>query len=137
MVLGGLWHGAAWTFVFWGAFHGPCSPRTSGAGGAHPEREQRSNRIAGPTTCAGRRRSRSSAWDGSSSEPDSVKPRSLLGRLVTGWFTPTEFVNPLVILTILGMLALQYWPRGWLWLQAGLSRLKPRRSGSSWHSRCW
>jgi len=22
MVLGGLWHGAAWTFVFWGAFHG-------------------------------------------------------------------------------------------------------------------
>jgi hypothetical protein len=22
MVLGGLWHGAAWTFVAWGAFHG-------------------------------------------------------------------------------------------------------------------
>ena len=22
MVLGGLWHGAAWTFVFWGIFHG-------------------------------------------------------------------------------------------------------------------
>ena len=22
MVLGGLWHGAAWTFVFWGALHG-------------------------------------------------------------------------------------------------------------------
>ena len=22
MVLGGLWHGAAWTFVLWGAFHG-------------------------------------------------------------------------------------------------------------------
>ena len=22
MLLGGLWHGAAWTFVFWGAFHG-------------------------------------------------------------------------------------------------------------------
>ena len=22
MVLGGLWHGAKWTFVFWGAFHG-------------------------------------------------------------------------------------------------------------------
>jgi len=22
MVLGGLWHGAAWTFVFWGGFHG-------------------------------------------------------------------------------------------------------------------
>jgi alginate O-acetyltransferase complex protein AlgI len=24
MVLGGLWHGAAWTFVIWGAFHGVC-----------------------------------------------------------------------------------------------------------------
>jgi D-alanyl-lipoteichoic acid acyltransferase DltB (MBOAT superfamily) len=24
MVLGGLWHGAAWTFVLWGAFHGTC-----------------------------------------------------------------------------------------------------------------
>ncbi len=24
MVLGGLWHGAAWTFVLWGAFHGAC-----------------------------------------------------------------------------------------------------------------
>ncbi len=22
MLLGGLWHGAAWTFVFWGALHG-------------------------------------------------------------------------------------------------------------------
>lgn len=22
MLLGGLWHGAAWTFVYWGAFHG-------------------------------------------------------------------------------------------------------------------
>lgn len=24
MTLGGLWHGAAWTFVLWGAFHGAC-----------------------------------------------------------------------------------------------------------------
>ncbi len=22
MLLGGLWHGAAWTFVVWGVFHG-------------------------------------------------------------------------------------------------------------------
>ncbi len=22
MLIGGLWHGAAWTFVFWGAYHG-------------------------------------------------------------------------------------------------------------------
>jgi alginate O-acetyltransferase complex protein AlgI len=24
MLLGGLWHGAAWTFVLWGGFHGAC-----------------------------------------------------------------------------------------------------------------
>lgn len=24
MVIGGLWHGAAWTFVLWGVFHGVC-----------------------------------------------------------------------------------------------------------------
>ena len=24
MVLGGLWHGASWTFVLWGAYHGAC-----------------------------------------------------------------------------------------------------------------
>ena len=27
MVLGGLWHGAAWTFVVWGAIHGGCLVR--------------------------------------------------------------------------------------------------------------
>lgn len=24
MLIGGLWHGAAWTFIFWGALHGGC-----------------------------------------------------------------------------------------------------------------
>ncbi len=37
MVLGGLWHGAAWTFVIWGGLHGrgavggPCAPPQPGA----------------------------------------------------------------------------------------------------------
>ncbi len=51
---------------------------------------------------------------------------SLLARLVTGWSTPNEFVTPLVVATVFGMLGLQFWPRGMgLWLQAGMSRLKP------------
>ncbi len=29
MVLGGLWHGAAWTFVFWGIYHGASADRVS------------------------------------------------------------------------------------------------------------
>jgi D-alanyl-lipoteichoic acid acyltransferase DltB (MBOAT superfamily) len=38
MVLGGLWHGAAWTFVLWGAFHG------AGLAGEHALGE-RVNRV--------------------------------------------------------------------------------------------
>jgi len=36
MLLGGLWHGAAWTFVAWGAFHGVllCVYRAAGDSGA-------------------------------------------------------------------------------------------------------
>jgi alginate O-acetyltransferase complex protein AlgI len=33
MVLGGLWHGAAWTFVLWGAFHGICLVTEHAVGG--------------------------------------------------------------------------------------------------------
>ena len=29
MLLGGLWHGAAWTFVVWGALHGAISASTT------------------------------------------------------------------------------------------------------------
>ena len=60
MVLGGLWHGAAWTFVIWGAFHGailvayrlasghrrmglPTRERTDGPGDASYQRGTRGN----------------------------------------------------------------------------------------------
>ena len=132
MVLGGLWHGAAWTFVFWGAFHG----------GLLAANQWRRRRLSGEKA-----EEQADRW------PDNLRRSAstfalvcvgwvffradsletafgLLRRLVTGWSTPTEFVNPLVILTILGMLALQFWPRGFgLWLQAGLSRLKPAPLG--------
>ena len=38
MVLGGLWHGAAWTFVLWGAFHGAGLCRRARAGRARAAR---------------------------------------------------------------------------------------------------
>ena len=132
MVLGGLWHGAAWTFVFWGAFHGALlaanqwrRTRTPGEG-AEEQQDRwpahlRRSAATFALVCVG--------WV--FFRADSLETAfGLLGRLVTGWLTPTEFVNPLVILTILGMLALQFWPRGFgLWLQAGLSRLKPAPLG--------
>ena len=33
MLLGGLWHGATWNFVVWGAIHGACWPRSGRAAG--------------------------------------------------------------------------------------------------------
>ena len=131
MVLGGLWHGAAWTFVFWGAFHGCLlaanqwrRQRAGEEAEEQPDRWPDHLRKCAATfalVCVG--------WVFFRS--DSLETAfGLLGRLVTGWLTPTEFVNPLVILTILGMLSLQFWPRGFgLWLQAGLSRLKPAPLG--------
>jgi D-alanyl-lipoteichoic acid acyltransferase DltB (MBOAT superfamily) len=123
MVLGGLWHGAAWTFVLWGAFHGALLVAhhvRASQRGVEPETWQR---VAGQQlatfalVCVG--------WV--FFRADSVDiALSLLSRLLTGWWTPTEFLTPLVVITVVGMLGLQFWPRGMgLWLQAGMSRLKP------------
>jgi alginate O-acetyltransferase complex protein AlgI len=128
MVLGGLWHGAAWTFVFWGAYHGGLltaqrwrtkpSDADSKDGRLDVFR-QRSATFA--LVCVG--------WV--FFRADSMETAfSLLRRLVTGWWTPSESLTPLVVVTIAGMLALQFWPRGFgLWLQSGLSRLKPAPLG--------
>ena len=41
MLLGGLWHGAAWTFVIWGALHGLFLAAHRSIGGAAPDHEVR------------------------------------------------------------------------------------------------
>jgi alginate O-acetyltransferase complex protein AlgI len=131
MVLGGLWHGAAWTFVFWGAYHG-------GLLAAEQWRRQRATAddvdrddrwFVGLRRCAATFALVCVGWV--FFRADSLETAfALLRRLFTGWFTPSEFVNPLVVFTIAGMLALQFWPRGLgLWLQSGLSRLKPAPLG--------
>jgi alginate O-acetyltransferase complex protein AlgI len=124
MLLGGLWHGAAWTFVFWGAFHG-------GLLALHRLR----SRTADPTPALTvRRRAATFAlvcigWVFFRADSLGIA-FSLLGRLLTGWTTPTEFVTPLVVVTVIGMIGLQYWPRSLgLWLQSGMSRLKPAPFG--------
>ncbi|HEV2951407.1 MAG TPA: MBOAT family protein, partial [Actinomycetota bacterium] len=122
------WHGAAWTFVFWGAYHG-------GLLATHQWRVRRSDseRPTGRIDVL-RRRAATFAlvcvgWV--FFRADSMDTAfSLLRRLITGWWTPSEFVTPLVVLMVAGMLVLQFWPRGFgLWLQSGLSRLKPAPLG--------
>jgi len=112
MVLGGLWHGAAWTFVFWGAYHGAGQViglyrRNRRVARGLPEPPDTRVRIWGERiltfglVCVGwvffRADSLATAFE-------------LLGRLVTGWRTPSPLVTPLVLGAIALMLALQYAP---------------------------
>jgi alginate O-acetyltransferase complex protein AlgI len=128
MILGGLWHGAAWTFVFWGAFHGGLLTARQWRARRHDVEQQggrvdvlRQRAATFTLVCVGWVFFRADSMD---------TAFSLLLRLVTGWWTPSEFVTPLVVVMVAGMLALQFWPRGFgLWLQSGLSRLKPAPLG--------
>ncbi len=112
MVLGGLWHGAAWTFVAWGAIHG------SGQVVGHL---RRSRRVAagldpvpsGPVrvwvqrlvtfhiVCLG--------WIFFNADSFSTAI-TLIGRLFTAWGR-APLVTPLVVITVVGAVALQYLPR--------------------------
>ena len=112
MTLGGLWHGAAWNFVVWGVLHGVFltvgqwkrGQRETGVLAEPPDAATTLwlQRLATfHLVCLGwvffRADSIGTAFD-------------LLGRLVTGWGTPTELVSPLVLLTIAVGVGAQYLP---------------------------
>jgi alginate O-acetyltransferase complex protein AlgI len=114
MVLGGLWHGAAWTFVFWGGLHGVGQAigywrrRRRVAAGLPEQDDSRAGvwlqRLATfHLVCLGWVFFRADTFGTAT---------SMLGRLVTGWSTPTLLVTPLVLVAIALMLALQLLPRG-------------------------
>ena len=114
MLLGGLWHGAAWRFVIWGGLHG-----TYLAVGQW----KRGRRAAGilaepPDTVAARWAQRLTTFalvciGWAFFRADSVAIAwQLLARTVTGWTTPTELVSPAVLLAIGVGLATQFVPRG-------------------------
>jgi alginate O-acetyltransferase complex protein AlgI len=111
MVLGGLWHGAAWTFVAWGALHG------MGQVAGHFRRERRERAgldpVAGGTArvvvqrlatfhvvCLGWIFFRADSISGAF---------TLIKRLFTAW-GPAPLVTPLLLITVFGALALQYLP---------------------------
>jgi alginate O-acetyltransferase complex protein AlgI len=112
MLLAGLWHGASWTFVVWGAYYGVCQAggflRRKGrvARGLPAMAEGPGDRLVQRVVtfnlvCLGwvffRADSLTTAFQ-------------MLDRLVTAW-GPAPLVTPMVLLVIAVMLAAQYVPR--------------------------
>jgi D-alanyl-lipoteichoic acid acyltransferase DltB (MBOAT superfamily) len=112
MVLGGLWHGAAWTFVVWGALMG------IGQSVGHLRRTSRVRRglpavAEGPVrvwverfltfqyVCLG--------WVFFNATGMS-QAFSLLGRVFSGWGEASPLVTPLLVLVVAGTLASQFVP---------------------------
>ncbi|MGA9161809.1 MAG: MBOAT family O-acyltransferase [Actinomycetota bacterium] len=131
MLLGGLWHGAGWTFVAWGAFHG-----IGQVIGRWRTRRARALEIA----------ERSSGWVVARKQlvtfnlvclgwvffrADSLASAfGILERL--GAAGSTALVTPVVLLTIAGMLGVQYLPRDpAVRLRAGFGELGPVLQGAA------
>jgi alginate O-acetyltransferase complex protein AlgI len=123
MLLGGLWHGAAWTFVIWGAYYGVGQSIGAWKRKHLPPPDETPARIWGQRiltfnlVCLG--------WIFFRS--DSVASAfAMIGRLFTGWGQPSPLLTPLVLFAIFGMLALQYLPhRSADLFQQRVSRLHP------------
>jgi len=123
MLIGGLWHGAGWTFVVWGAIHGTAlvGERWWRDRPSYVERPSTSWRRAGQrfltfqVVCFAwiffRSDSFADAWD-------------LIVRLFTAWDEPSELVTGGVLLAIAVGIGSQYLPRRLpLVLMARFSRL--------------
>ena len=122
MVIGGLWHGAAWTFVIWGALHGVglSIERWWGelrGGGESDSAVGRVLRrlVTFHVVCLGWVLFRS----------DSVATAgTILGRL--GDWGPAPSVTPAVVILVAGSLAVQYLPAdSRLRMRIAFSRLRP------------
>lgn len=115
MLLGGLWHGAAWTFVVWGGIHGVvlAVERRVTVMRKHP--------LVGwmvtfNVVCL--------AWVFFRAESFGAAG-TMLARLATGWGR-AELCTPAFVALIAGSLATQFVPRGLgLRLEAAFSRLGP------------
>ena len=105
MVLGGLWHGAAWTFVVWGAIHGlglAFERRRFANAPAWSANPWIARLVTFHIVCLGWVFFRAGSFSTAG---------VLLSRMVTAW-GPAPLVTPVVVLVIAGALAVQFTPRG-------------------------
>jgi alginate O-acetyltransferase complex protein AlgI len=111
MVLGGLWHGASWTFIIWGALHG------AGQVVGHFRRERRLEQGLSPVAEGPVRVWWQRFWTfqyvclgwvffNASSFSNAM---AIIGRVFSG-FGPSPLVTPLLVLTIAFFVAVQFVP---------------------------
>jgi D-alanyl-lipoteichoic acid acyltransferase DltB (MBOAT superfamily) len=127
MLLGGLWHGAAWTFVVWGGIHGAFLVAERRLRGRRPGLDPTVNRalarlLTFHVVCL--------AWI--FFRADSVGTAfTLLGRLVTGG-GPAPLLTLPVVLAVAGGIGVQYLPAGLVGRLVGrFSRLAPALQGTA------
>ena len=122
MVIGGLWHGAAWTFVLWGALHGVGlsierwwgESHSGSMGGSTVERVVR-RMLTFHVVCLGWVLFRS----------DSVSTAGTVLSRLAHW-GPAPAVTPAVIVLVVATLATQYLPVGYrLRMRTAFSELRP------------
>ena len=132
MLLGGLWHGASWTFVFWGGLHGTWLVLE------HQRRRLRERRgLPAPPSTPGRIALQrlitfnlvSFAWIFFRS-PSFSQAWEFIARLATGG-TGVDAISPALLLAIAIGIGAQYVPRGAVSLGLDrLSRLRPSAQGA-------
>lgn len=128
MILGGLWHGAAWTFVIWGALHGVglAVERVTGQGVVDPSAMSATERlvrrlITFHLVCLGwiffRATSLDNAFD-------------ILAQLLEPG--PLTVITPLLVLLIVIGIGIQYVPRSTgPWLQERFGEPRPLVMGAA------
>ena len=100
MLLGGLWHGAAWTFVLWGAFHGL---------GLLVERRL-GLRLHPVVACVATFHFVCFGWILFRAESLGAAG-DVLGRLFGAWTVESAQLTPVAVALIAAMLATHFWPR--------------------------
>ena len=111
MFLGGLWHGASWTFVVWGTIHGVglvleriwmIRRERLGLGARGPAGQVVGWLITFNVVCL--------AWIFFRA-PTFAVAFDVIHQILTGWGTGVQLVTPLLLLVIGGMLAAQWVPK--------------------------
>ena len=132
MLLGGLWHGAAWTFVVWGGIHGAAL-----AFEQYRQHRREERGIAPPPDTVWRRVGRRLVtfhivclgWVFFRAETFHVA-WVVLTRLFVGWGGPTPLITGGVVLAIAFGIAMQYIPSNVIdRAQVVFSRLTPLQMG--------